>query len=513
MKKNTLLLVLFTTLSFTSCKAHTHEFGEWKTSKVATCLSEGEEKRTCECGESETKKIEKTGHIETVDKAVDATCTTDGLTEGKHCSVCNETIVSQEVIKALGHVEVEDEKVEPTCTTEGKEKGTHCSRCDETLLEGETIAKLEHSFTNYVEKVSSNKNREGQFEAVCDNENCEEKDTLIQMKTPNVSFNKYELSWEKVDSAIGYKLYNGDELVEDLGDVLTYSIPAVKGTFNYSIEAYTDEIGYKETSKKSSKIEVFVDKSLSYQDVMRTNFEGFKSNKLLSNVWEADFANFGVGKVEVVFDQDNTYGKLIPIYNGESSTITKSCNTNVLKAGTYKFEVDIKLGYEFDGTLSFGIFNGTDWLPQLEKTNLDLSNVDSGEWVTLSSTYTLSEDKLGDFANLDLEYKVNNASSNNYVLVDNFRIVDTSTESNIDLDKNNNFDAFNVPLNEIFSNPECWAKDNIGDIVYIEDKLENSLVKENDNFYLKAYTSNTDHTTFTLPINREVAKAGISNFN
>ena len=59
MKKNTLLLVLFTTLSFTSCKVHTHEFGEWKTSKVATCLSEGEEKRTCECGESETKKTEK----------------------------------------------------------------------------------------------------------------------------------------------------------------------------------------------------------------------------------------------------------------------------------------------------------------------------------------------------------------------------------------------------------------------------------------------------------------------
>ena len=40
---------------------------------------------------------------EVIDKAVEATCMTTGLTEGKHCSVCGTVIVAQEIVKASGH--------------------------------------------------------------------------------------------------------------------------------------------------------------------------------------------------------------------------------------------------------------------------------------------------------------------------------------------------------------------------------------------------------------------------
>ena len=40
---------------------HIHTYGEWSVNTLATCVTKGEEKRTCTCGESETREVEATG--------------------------------------------------------------------------------------------------------------------------------------------------------------------------------------------------------------------------------------------------------------------------------------------------------------------------------------------------------------------------------------------------------------------------------------------------------------------
>ena len=115
-----------------------HDWGEWTVTTPATCTEEGEEKRTCKrdgCNATKTRKIDATGHTEVIDAAKAPTCTETGLTEGKHCSVCNEVLVAQEVILAKGHSWNEGEiTTAPTCENAGVKTYT-CTVCNETKTE------------------------------------------------------------------------------------------------------------------------------------------------------------------------------------------------------------------------------------------------------------------------------------------------------------------------------------------------------------------------------------------
>ena len=203
----------------TSGEALGHNMAAPTCTKPATC------KRGC--GHTEGEAL---GHTEVIDPAVESTCTESGLTEGKHCSVCEEVLVTQKVVpatghdwknatctmpktcsvcsetegnelghdmavatctvastckrgcgytvgeplghdmavatctlpstckrncgytegEALGHTEVIDPAVASTCTETGLTEGKHCSVCDSVLVAQKVVSALGHDFVNEV---------------------------------------------------------------------------------------------------------------------------------------------------------------------------------------------------------------------------------------------------------------------------------------------------------------------------------------------------------------------------
>lgn len=128
-----------------------HDWDEGKVTTPATCTEDGVRTYTCKRDASHTKQepIPKTEHTAVVVPAKAATCTETGLTEGKECEVCHATLVKQEVIPALNH-DWDDWKVtkEATCTETGVKTRT-CKR-DASHTETETIAKTGHDYTEKV---------------------------------------------------------------------------------------------------------------------------------------------------------------------------------------------------------------------------------------------------------------------------------------------------------------------------------------------------------------------------
>jgi len=121
-----------------------HSFGDWVLTRAATCTGKGEETRTCACGETETRNIDKTEHqYETVVTA--PTCTEIGYTTYT-CAVCGHNYIA-DLQLATGHDHVAI-VTEPTCTEEGYT--TYTCHCGDSYV-GDEVPAVGHTFGEWAE--------------------------------------------------------------------------------------------------------------------------------------------------------------------------------------------------------------------------------------------------------------------------------------------------------------------------------------------------------------------------
>ncbi len=192
-----IFLALFSAALSNTTTFHEHTY----TQKIVppTCTERGYTEYTCACGNSTYTKdfVDSLGHKECIDEAVRATCTTNGLTEGKHCSVCNQILLEQKIIEKTQHGYDNGEiTAVATCSTDGCRTYT-CKECG--YRHSVSVNKLGHTFDNG--KISPNSCTATYVCTTCGFTRTE------AVKSPVHAYNDGKITKEPTCSATGIKTY------------------------------------------------------------------------------------------------------------------------------------------------------------------------------------------------------------------------------------------------------------------------------------------------------------------
>lgn len=126
-----------------------HSFDEWKVIMPVSCTENGEQEHTCSsCGFSEKQSVTALGHSFSDEWTIDvpATCTQVG-SKSHGCIRCSEKIDITE-IPMSEHVIVIDSAVAATCKKSGLTEGKHCAVCN-LVITAQTKTTGKHKYSEY----------------------------------------------------------------------------------------------------------------------------------------------------------------------------------------------------------------------------------------------------------------------------------------------------------------------------------------------------------------------------
>ncbi|MGN1442382.1 MAG: fibronectin type III domain-containing protein, partial [Acutalibacteraceae bacterium] len=341
----------------------------------ATCTATGSYESVVYCKYcheelSRTKAAtDKTAHQIVTIKAVPATCTETGLTEGKKCSVCGEILTAQKVISKTEHSYMTS-TVKATMTNDGK-LVTNCTNCGEISktvvipkIAAISLSSTSYTYdgkvktptvtvkdskkntlknnTDYTVTYSSGRKNPGQYAVkVTFKGNYSGSKTLYYSILPGVtskiataaSSSAIKIAWKAVPGATGYRVY--------LYNTSTKKYTALKTTTATSYTATNLKSGtsYKFAVKAYTTVNGKVYWSSEYQTVTATTNPGTPTLKVTAGNKKATLSwtkQTGASGYEIYYKSGNTYKKLAAVQGGSTLKYTR---TGLKTGSTYTFKV------------------------------------------------------------------------------------------------------------------------------------------------------------------------------